>query len=260
MKHDKRYIQNEASFLQYATDSLCHRFESQQDFFRFYSSLPDDNAKNEFLRVSSFYLFLVKNGDWVTDLHGDGFVRDYLTNSYKLVGIFSLIESLGDRKHQDFYAWLRSDQPENDAFPIMSPSALNDLFIKYNQAHGATRHCVEFFERLSPKGKQTLMQAIRIRGEAVSSIKRAVQVLYGLRSRFVHDANLLVHLNSRPMLTNLKGKVHLFDLGLSEFAKLFEEALIMHFVVKYGVALQWTDKSALFSSLFAEDVAVGMTE
>ena len=66
MKHDSRYIQSEADFLQYATASLCQRFVSPHDFRRFYSLLPDDEAKNAFLRVASFYLFLVKDGDWIT--------------------------------------------------------------------------------------------------------------------------------------------------------------------------------------------------
>ena len=246
MKHDRRYIQDEARFLQYATESLCQRFVSLHDFCQFYSSLPDDEAKNAFLRVASFYMFLVKDGDWVNKRHGKESVTDYLTNSYKFVGIFSLIESLADAEHQDFYKWLISSQKENDAFPIESSNALKSLFDKYNQAHGATNHCVAFFERLSPEGQKALMQAIRIRSKPVSSIKRAVQVLYGLRSRFVHDANLLVELHSRPMASMLNGKAHLFDLRFSEFAELFEEALIMHFAVKHNITLQRTAKNFAF--------------
>ncbi len=246
MKHDRRYIQGEARFLQYATESLCPRFVSPHDFCQFYSLLPDDEAKNAFLRVASFYKFLVKDGDWVNKLHGEESVTDYLTNSYKLVGIFSLIESLVDAEHKDFYKWLISSQRENAAFPIESSSALTSLFDKYNHVHGATNRCVAFFERLSPDGQRALMQAIRIRRKPVSSIKRAVQVLYGLRSRFVHDANLVVELYSRPMARMLHGKAYLFALRFSEFAELFEEALIMHFAVKHQIPLQWTAKRFAF--------------
>jgi len=243
MKHDRRYIQSEAKFLQSATAALRQRFVSEQDFLRFYYMLPDDEAKNEFLRIASFYLYLVKDGDWVNRLNGEESVTDYLTNSYKFVSIFSLIESLADWEHQDFYRWLCSNQQEKGTFPIESPRALTYLFTQYNQAHGATNHCVAFFESLSPEGQKALMQAIRIQGKPVSSIKRAIQVLYGLRSRFVHDANLLVHLYSRPTASILNRKGHLFDLRFSEFEELFEEALIMHFAVKHNITLQRAAKS-----------------
>jgi hypothetical protein len=95
---------------------------------------------------------------------------------------------------------------------------------------------------LPPEGQEALKQAIRIQGKPVSSIKRAIQVLYGLRSRFVHEANLLVHLYSRPTASILKKTGYLFDLSFAEFAELFEEALIMHFAVKHNIALQQTSK------------------
>lgn len=247
MKHDRRYIQSETDFLQYATASLGPRFLSLDDFNRFYAFLPDDEAKNAFLRVSSFYLFLVKNGDWVNRRHdGKELVTDYLTNSYKLVGIFSLIESLADREHQDFYRWLCSNENGVYAFPIESSRSLVLLFNKYNQRYGATNHCVAFFELLPPEGQHALMQSIHIRGKAVSSVKRAVQALYGLRSRFVHEANLLVHLSNQSVLSNLKGKMYSFDLKLAEFAGLFEEALIMHFAVKHRITLERSAKNHTF--------------
>ncbi|MGH8533579.1 MAG: hypothetical protein ACREV1_12830, partial [Gammaproteobacteria bacterium] len=190
---------------------------------------------------------LVKNGDWVNRLNGEDSVTDYLTNSYKLVGIFSLIESLAERDHQDFYKWLRSHCKKNNAFPIASAGALESLFNEHKRAHGATNHCVTFFERLSTEKQTALMQAIRIRGKPVSSIKRAIQVLYGLRSGFVHEANLLVHLSDRRVLSNLKGQSHLFDLSFLDFSKLFEEALIVHFAVIHNIPLQQTAKSFAFA-------------
>lgn len=246
MKHDRRYIQDEQKFLQYSRAALGQCFVSHSEFDRFYSLLPDDESKNIFLRVASFYLFLVQKGDWVNEVNNKCAVTDYLTNSYKLVGVFSLIESLGERNHQDFYRWLCSQGKANGAFPIESPSVLESLFTNYIHVHGATNHCVAFFERLPAEGQAELMRAIQIRGKAVSTVKRAVQVLYGLRSRFVHEAELLTQLYDRPIMSSLNGKVHLFNLSFLKFAELFEQALIMHFAVKHNITLQRTSKSVAF--------------
>ena len=237
MKYDSRYIQNEAKFLQYSKDALGHRFISDSDFKRFYSLFPSCEAKNEFLRVASFYLFLVKKGDWITHVTSEGTVTDYLTNSYKLVGIFSLIESLSEQKHQDFFRWLRSYSKTNGAFPIESISTLDGLFIKYNSAHGATNFCVGFFERLPDELQAVLMREIQVRGKSVSTVKRAVQVLYGLRSRFVHEGNLLAQLSDRPVISTIKEKVYLFNISISKIAELFEQALLLHFATKHNITL-----------------------
>lgn len=246
MKHDKRYIEDEQTFLKYSRVALERCFISQSEFDRFYSALPDADSKSSFLRVASFYLLLVQKGDWVSQENNQDAVIDYLTNSYKLVGVFALIESLAERNHQDFYRWLCSQGKASGAFPIESVSVLESLFTNYNHAYGATNHCVAFFERLPVEGQAELMQAIQIRGKSVSTIRRAVKVLYGLRSRFAHEAELITQLCERPIMSRLNGKVHLFNLSFLKFAELFEQALIMHFAVKHNIALQRTAKSFAF--------------
>lgn len=247
MKHDSRYIQSESKFLQYSKQALGHCFVSQSDFERFYSFFPDDESKNEFLRVASFYLFLVQKGNWVTNVTNEGTVTDYLTNSYKLVGIFSLIESLSGWEHQDFFRWLCSSSKTRNTFPVESRSALEALFTEYNGAHGATNFCVTFFEQLSDELQAELMRGILVRGKPVSTIKRAVQLLYGLRSRFVHDGNLLVQLSDRPVMSILKKKAHLFNISLPKVVELFEQALLLHFAAKHNITLQRTVKSFAFA-------------
>lgn len=247
MKHDSRYIRNESKFLQYAKGGLGHCFVSPSDFERFYSLFPGEESKNEFLRVASFYLFLVKKGDWVTNATSEGKVIDYLTNSYKLVGIFSLIESLSERDHQDFFRWLRSYSKINNAFPIESRSALEALSTEYSRVHGATNFCIAFFEQLPDEQQAVLRQGIQVRGKPVSTVKRAVQVLYGLRSRFVHEGNLLVQLSNGPVMSTIKNKTHLFDINLSTIAELFEQALLLHFAAKHNITLQRTVKSFAFA-------------
>ncbi len=247
MKHDNRYIRNETAFLEYSRESLGHRFVSDSDFDHFYTLFPDNESKNEFLRVASFYLFLVKNGNWVNTVGTEDSVTDYLTNSYKLVGIFSLIESLSEQEHQDFFRWLCSYSKKNNSFPIESRSVLDALFTMYNTDHGATNFCVAFFERLPEDQQAMLRRKIQVRGKSVSTVKRAVQVLYGLRSRFVHEGNLLVQLSDRPMASIIKKKGHLFNLDISEIVALFEHALVLHFAAKHNISLQLTAKSFAFA-------------
>ena len=247
MKRDNRYIQSEAKFLRYSKTALSNCFISHSEFDRFYSRFPDDESKNEFLRVASFYLFLVQKGEWVSNVTNEGTVIDYLTNSYKLVGIFSLVESLAEREHQDFFRWLCYHSKTNNTFPIESTSSLEALFAKYNGAHGATTFCVAFFERLSAEQQAELKQGILIRGKPVSTVKRAVQVLYGLRSRFVHEGHLLGQLSDGPVGSIVNKKSHLFNISLSKLAELFEQALLIHFAVKHNITLWRTVKSCGFA-------------
>jgi len=247
MKLDSRYVQNEAVYLRYSEDALAHCFVSSSEFQLFYSRLPNEMAKNEFLRVASFYLFLVREGDWVSSLNEERKVIDYLTNSYKLVGLFSLIESLSDGEHQNFHSYVCSLSKKSSIFPIESKGALELLFKQYNYAHGATNFCVAFFGRLPPPKQTELMQRIRVQRKPVSTLKRAVQVLYGLRSRFVHEGGLLGQLSDRPVASVMNKKIVLFDLSFSKIADLFEQALLLHFAGKHSIPLQQVAKEQAFA-------------
>src|SRR5512138_2406781 len=123
MVSDGRYIRGEEHFKSYAWDALSSHFEDRTHFDRFYQSLHPDTVKDEFLRVASFYLLLVKRGDWHLNIVGPNPVVDYLTNSLKLVALFSLIESLSSESYVDFYEWLIMADREA-SFPIADKRAL----------------------------------------------------------------------------------------------------------------------------------------
>lgn len=95
------YVRNEQGYKDLAYEALEGQFVDRAEFDAFYSWLQSDHRKDDFLRVASFYLYLVKRGDWHVRVQGGNEVVDYLTNSFKLVALFSLIESLTDLKHQD---------------------------------------------------------------------------------------------------------------------------------------------------------------
>lgn len=114
-KKSLRFLAREPYMREYAASAMGSRFPDAVAFNAFYAALTDEQ-KDEFLRVASSYLFLVKQGDWHVTVEGSNPVIDYFTNSFKLVSLFSLIESLSSEKHQDFYEWL--GHIGGDIYPI----------------------------------------------------------------------------------------------------------------------------------------------
>jgi hypothetical protein len=118
-----------SAYLEDAFAALATHFADRAAFDDFYAVLRRPELRDEFLRVTSFYRYLVKEGDWQIRVPGYDPVIDYLTNSYKLVALFSLIESLTTFKHEDFYEWLCYQEPAA-VFPIQDGVALQKLYRK----------------------------------------------------------------------------------------------------------------------------------
>jgi len=81
-------------------------------------------------------LFLVKNGDWSVDIPGSSKSVDYLTDTYKYIAIFSLIESLQDNEYIDFYSYLIRRKTKVE-FPINNKKELDQLYSNYKQEFGS---------------------------------------------------------------------------------------------------------------------------
>src|SRR6266487_1838291 len=102
---DLRFLQDR-TFLDRAYHALGSHFSSRGAFESYFDAIETEERKNLFLKTASFYLFLVKGGDWVLDIPHSDKVIDYLTNTYKYVSIFSLIESLsGENFIEDQLTW-----------------------------------------------------------------------------------------------------------------------------------------------------------
>ncbi len=228
MPVDIRYFQNEKEFKQDAYMALESRFPDRTLFDEFYDSLETPERKNEFLRVASFYLFLVKRGDWHISVKGYDPIIDYYTNSFKLVALFSLIESVTELKHQDFYQWLKS-QDDTIVFPISDKSDLNNLYSKYKKSFGSINRCVNFFEQLPDQKKIALCQSIRIKDLPIDSIKKLAQFLYNLRSKFVHEAEMVLYVNDSPTYHFDKEGLTQSTLSINLLLDAFEEGVIAHF-------------------------------
>ncbi|MBA3964269.1 MAG: hypothetical protein H0X47_00530 [Nitrospirales bacterium] len=114
----------------------------------------------------------MQKGDWVVQAPESDPVIDYLTNSYKVVGIFALIESLSDESHQDFHDWLLKRDPV-ELFPIEDALHLKQLYAEYKRTFGSIRRCVAFFERLPKQRQAELCNAVRIDGQPMKHHQKA---------------------------------------------------------------------------------------
>lgn len=123
MTYGGRYFRNAEAFKKDAFAVLRTKFLNRRAFDRFYQSIPDPHGKNEFLRVCCSYRYLAKHGKWKVFVRGVNKDIGYLDNSFKLVVVFSLIESLSNEKHEDFFDWLIAREP-NSTFPIRDKAEL----------------------------------------------------------------------------------------------------------------------------------------
>jgi hypothetical protein len=215
-------------FKEYAYTALTSRFRDRKEFEQFYNSLADSSVNDEFLRVASLYLFLAKQGAWHVKIDGSAEVVDYLSNSFKVVAIFALIESLSDQRHQDFYDWLR----EKGAFPILDSGALAKLNEEYKASFGSIRRCVQFFSRMPVGRQQALCEAIVVDGKPLGSVQKVAEFLYDIRSKFVHEARLVLQFVEFPVsfaLSTKGKKVVETDLPIDTLLDAFEEGVLEYF-------------------------------
>jgi hypothetical protein len=221
-----RNLRRENIFKPYAAAVFNDHFGGSSEFERFYSALPD-KEKDLFLGVASKYMFLVKHGDWHVDLDDCNPVIDYFTNSFKLVSLFSLIESLSPEKHQDFYEWLR--EQDDALFPIAGRSHLKSLYEEYKRTYGSIRRCVSFFERLPPARQMELRSGFKVKGKPVSEIKSVAEFLYNLRSKFVHEGEFVLDIANIPVMSRHKNSQTLTDISITTLLRMFEEGVVAYF-------------------------------
>lgn len=221
-----RYLRNEASYKPDAYAVLKPHFASKRAFEAFYATIPE-LRRNEFLRVCVSYRYLAKHGDWKVKVRGINSVIDYLTNSYKLVAVFSLIESLSDLEHRDFYQWL-SAKDRKSSFPIESRQVLDALYREYKISYGAIRRCEKFFLGLPIEEQRSLCGSVTLNKKPTTEIKKLAEYLYQLRSKFVHEGELVLEIGGPIYVVTRKGLVH-SSLTVSAVFRAFELGLLTHF-------------------------------
>lgn len=224
---DLRYLHDRDKFLEYAYLALRDHFNSREEFEEYFESIESDEKKSLFLRTASFYLFMVKSGDWVVDVAGSNPIIDYFTNTFKYVAIFSLIESLSEEKFIDFYQFITTKK-FGIQLPISDRTGLDYVYEKYKEKFGSIKRCISFFRALSPERQQMLVSLLKVNGSH-PSIENLAQYLYDLRSRFVHEAELVHPISQGTMVSRKGEKLIVCTLSIKDAMLFFEEGLIEQF-------------------------------
>ena len=154
-------------------------------------------------------------------------VIDYLTNTYKYVAIFSLIESLSQEQFGDFYQFLTRLKSRVE-FPIADRATLDQHYEKYKQEFGSIKRCISFFKALSPKRQSELLSRFEVKGSE-PTIENLAKYLYEMRSKFVHEAALVLHMSGGMSIGMQGGKIIVCSLSINDAMQFFEEGLIEHF-------------------------------
>ena len=209
--------------------ALSSQFETYQNFEAFYYLLNDSETKDEFLRVGSAYLFFVKNGDWHVTVPRSNPVVEYFTNSYKLIAMLAIIESLSSKKNVDFFEWLL-EQDTGDLFPIVDKGCLRKLYDKYKKEYGSIRRCKSFFANLSPATKDKLRNSITINGKPVQTIEKVAEMIYKARSGFAHESECALEIGDWFHFAKEKNKEIVWkQLSMELLQNSFEEGVVIHF-------------------------------
>lgn len=227
---DHRYLSAKDKFLEYSFQALKDQFGTKDKLISFFEKIENDDQKNLFLKTASYYLFLVKNGDWLVDVTGSDKREDYLTDTYKYMAIFSLIESLRDKKFLDFYSFLVSRRTKVE-FPINDKKELDQWYRKYKQEYGSIHKSIQFFKSLNVQRKADLINNLEVKN-AKPTIENLSKYLYNLRSKFVHEAELVVNMSGRTTLSRYGTKLVICKLSLRKLMEFFEEGLIIYFDCK----------------------------
>ena len=153
-----------------------------------------------------------------------------ILHCHKYIAIFSLLESLQDKEFMDFYSFLVRRRT-NVKFPINDKKELGQWYRKYKQEFGSIRQSVQFFKTLSAQKKADLIKTIEVTN-AKPTIENLSKYLYNLRSKFVHEAELIVNMSERTTISRYGKKFVICKLSLRNLMKFFEEALIVYFTFR----------------------------
>lgn len=228
MSKKYKYCDND-DYKNYAFRALSSQFGDFQNFEAFYSALGCIETKDEFLRVGSAYLFYVKNGDWHVTFPGSNPVIEYFTNSFKLVALLAIIESLSDKKNVDFFEWL-AEKDKNGLFPIADRTHLKKFYDEYKSEYGSIRRCKSFFGNLSPSTKDKLRNSIAIDGKPVQTIEKVAEMIYKARSNFAHESESTLEIGNCFHFSREKTKLVIWkQLSMEILQNSFEEGIVAHF-------------------------------
>ena len=236
-----KYLKYIQQYSDHAYAALRNNFPDRVSFDSLLNSIESDTEKDLFLRLASFYRFLVKEGNmhysnpaWCNGLQ-------YIDDTFKFISIFALIEAAcSDVKHMDFYEFLVRRDTHLE-YPIQSKQHVDKFYEEYKQKHGSIQKAVRFFELLDEKCKRNLVNKLKVKLKASESKSAAwsrwedksaielAKLLYDMRSQFVHNAEFVLTLSKRPVLTLTPKHALLTYLCLEDMMVFFEHGLLLRF-------------------------------
>jgi hypothetical protein len=97
-----KYWEQRDVFAPFAFEPFQEYFDSRSEFDAFVRSITADEEKSRFLKVASFYKFLVKDGRFTVPGYEE---TKYFDETYRFVALVALIESVESSvSFKDFYA------------------------------------------------------------------------------------------------------------------------------------------------------------
>lgn len=226
---DLRYLEKKDHFLDLVFSVFEKYFNNDRKAFeKYFEAIPDDALKNLFLRIGSFYKYLVKDGKFTFSDQKLDFGMAYINESYKYMAIFSLIEALYEKdQYIDFYQYLVRKKTKLK-YPIENRNELDSLYEDYKKEFGAIRNAIQFFERLDANTSQMLMRKLKIKDKE-ASIKELANALYYMRSEFVHAAKFILSFGKIITVSRVGKKLLINDLSLAGLEHIFEQGFLEHF-------------------------------
>jgi len=230
-------IHDEEILLKDAFDTLGSHFVDQEGFLAEYERIPNASLKNRFLRLTSTYKSLVKDGSF--SVPGDQVEASgkYIDVTYKFIALISIIEAIFSKDEWlDFYQWLSKSQNAH-VFPITDQTELKLLYKQYKSEYGAIRNTIKFFGALELDAQEFLKSKLvqfrpdnKEASEIDSTIPSLAKLLYRIRSEFMHKAKLIVEFSDVPAITiNREGKPFISNLSLGQLMRIFEVGLLKQF-------------------------------
>jgi len=233
-KAQLKYLGDSDAYLKHVISIWGKYFSTKKVLRGFFDQITSDQEKDLFLRVGSFYRFLVIEGkhQFKKSIWNSG--MSYIDDTYKYIAIFSLIEALDTPSaYVDFYQWLHrnkkeiEDSPETQLF-----SLLDGAYKRYKSEHGATNAAVLFFSRLDQEDQEFIQKSLKIKGKQ-RSLKQLSQFLYDIRSQFVHQAHLVLNFGNTISVGRRKGKIITSNMSIADLCSLFEHGFLKRFGHKW---------------------------
>jgi hypothetical protein len=225
-----RFLENEQKFLEYSWIIYEPYFNDQNSFLGKYNSIDSPENKNNFLRVISYYLFFVREGNYSSpkyDIHDLSFVNQ----TYKFIAIIALIESLyAKNDYIDFYQWIMRNR-KNGALPINDQKDAERIYKIYKTEHGNTLNVVRFFQSLNDQTKLFISKSIIVLEESgtTGELDEKVESIEMLSSDFIHRAELVLEFDPGQFISIRDGTVFHCSIELEHLCKIFELGILQYF-------------------------------